>query len=477
MWVSLQIRLLAAFTLLIVLAAGFLAYFHVRSSHYLMGAIGEDLQSIGTAVRLSSRTLDSDKGADRKALEEFVREAAAQKYVREVHVVGSNRKIVASSDPDQIGRHMNVTGKEIVVREELGSRDSSTDSSAGRLRYQVRVPILRDGKVIGMVQTSVLLRDFRALVRATLIRNLAVSLAALLLAFFASSYFLHLLSKPLRTLTTAAEKVAAGDLSTRLPVSKGSGNEVSRLNIAFNAMTEKLTERRELEDKLRDLDRQAMVNEMSASLAHEIRNPLNLINLTAGHLDDAYMPADPARRTEYGEIMRSLRAEVQHLNEVAHRFLAMGQPGRLNPERFRIGALMEETKLLIRQHLVTKQAEVQVQADPMLTMRADKGQLRLLLLNLFLNAAEASPMRGTITASAFREGAWMVIRVGDEGGGIAEADRERIFQPYQTGKATGIGLGLALVRRISEEHQGTVRAGNGTEGGALFEVRIPDKEG
>ena len=218
MWVSLQIRLLAAFTLLIVLAAGFLAYFHVRSSHYLMGAIGEDLQSIGTAVRLSSRTLDSDKGADRKALEEFVREAAAQKYVREVHVVGSNRKIVASSDPDQIGRHMNVTGKEIVVREELGSRDSSTDSSAGRLRYQVRVPILRDGKVIGMVQTSVLLRDFRALVRATLIRNLAVSLAALLLAFFASSYFLHLLSKPLRTLTTAAEKVAAGDLSTRLPV-------------------------------------------------------------------------------------------------------------------------------------------------------------------------------------------------------------------------------------------------------------------
>jgi len=471
--VSLQLRLLLAFSFLIVLAAGFLVYFHLHNSRVLMGAIGEDLQAIGNTVHLSSQTISSENGADRQTLESFVRDASARKNVREVHVVGSNQKIVASSNPEQVGRAAKLTGREIVLHEELGQRDSSGHG----IRYLVRVPILRDHQVIGVVQTAIVLRDFRGLVRQTLVRNLVVALAALLLAFFASSYVLHLLSRPLHRITLAAERVAGGDLSVRLPT-LGRNDEASRLNSAFNVMVERLSERRDLEDRLRSLERQALVAEMSASLAHEIRNPLNLINLTAGHLDESFAPQEPARRAEYGEILKSLRGEVKHLNGVVHHFLSMSRPGRLALQTFPLAAVLEDTKVLIRQHLTARGIELRIAADASLTLRADEGQMRLLFLNLFLNAAEASPDKGRIQVEAFKSGEERatVIRISDEGAGIVPEDAERIFDAYHTRKEAGIGLGLALVRRIAEEHHGLVKAWNRPEGGACFETRIPETQ-
>ena len=462
---------------------------HVRNARFLLGAITDDLQAIGSTVRLSTQSLSSEKGTNRDALEAFVREASAQKNVRAVHVIGNDRTIVASSDTDKVGRTAGPTGHEIVVSEELGA----PDSAAGRLRYEVRVPILRDHRVIGVVQTSVLLRDFRELVRRTLVRDLAVALSALLVALFASSWLMRRLSEPVRTLGAAAERVAGDDLSVRLPVRKAR-DEAGRVNAAFNVMVERLAERRALEDKLHALERQALVAEMSASLAHEIRNPLNLINLTAGHLGDAYAPADATRRTEYDEMLRSLRAEVQHLNEVVHRFLALGRPGRLVPETFSAQALLEETRLLIRPQLLAKGVELRVNAAPDAALRADKGQIRLLLLNLLLNAAEASPEGGVIEAEAVARAGWTLLRVRDHGPGIPVADRDRIFNAYHTGKPAGVGLGLALVRRIAEEHGGEVRVldtsdapdasdvsdtsdtSDTSRGGALFEVRLPGGE-
>jgi signal transduction histidine kinase len=471
--VNLQARLFATFAVVIALAAGALTWMHVRNARFLLGAITDDLQSIGSTVRLSTQSLSSEKGTDRAALEAFVREASAQKNVRAVHVIGKDRTIVASSDPGKVGSAGGPTGREIVVSEELGA----ADSAAGRIRYQVRVPILRDHHVIGVVQTSVLLRDFRELVRRTLVRDLAVALSALLVALFASSWLLRRLSEPVRTLAAAAESVAGGDLSVRLPV-RNPRDEAGRLHAAFNVMVGRLAERRALEDKLHSLERQALVAEMSASLAHEIRNPLNLINLTAGHLGDAYAPADASRRAEYDEMLRSLRAEVQHLNDVVHRFLALGRPGRLVPETFAAEGLLEETRLLIRPQLLAKGVELRISAAPGAALRADKGQVRLLLLNLLLNAADASPPGGVIEAEALTRAGWTLLRVRDQGPGIPEADRERVFNAYHTGKPAGVGLGLALVRRIAEEHGGEARvlAPDASEGGALFEVRLPGGE-
>ena len=450
-----------------------MTYSHIRTSQRLLADIAEDLQTIGNTVHQSTQKLSAEKGPDREMLEGFIKEAAAQKNVREVHVISSHQEIVASSNPSKLGHKAKLTGKEIVVREELGSRDTTGHS----LRYEVRVPILRDQQVIGVVQTSILVPDFRDLVREALIRNLVVALAALLLAFIASSYLLHKLNQPLRTLSAAATKVAGGDLGLRLPQLRRN-DEVSRLNTAFNAMVERLAERRTLQDRLRQLERQSLVSEMAASLAHEIRNPLNLINLTAGHLEGSFAPADDEKRKDFEELMKSLQAEVQHLNQVVHHFLSASRPGRLHQETFGLQEVVEEARVLLRPQFLTKHVEFISRVDPSLKLRADKEQVRLLLLNLLLNAVEAVPEGGAVEVAAFvdesPEKGWINLKVMDNGPGIPLENLERVFDAYFTSKDSGVGLGLALVRRIAEEHGGSSRVSNMPEGGACFEVRLPE---
>jgi len=468
---SLQARLLLAFTVLVIAVAGLMVYSHVRTAQRLLTEISEDLQDIGNTVHLSTQKLSAEKGPDKEQLESFIKEAAAQKNVREVHVISSHQEIVASSNPSKVGRKVKLTGKEIVVREDLGTRDTGGQN----LHYEVRVPILKDQQLIGVVQTSVELPDFRGLVREALIRNLVVALVALLLAFIASSYLLHLLNQPLRTLSAAATKVAGGDLALRLPELRRN-DEVARLNTAFNSMVERLAERRNLQDRLRQLERQSLVSEMAASLAHEIRNPLNLINLTAGHLEGSFTPADPQKRADFEELMKSLQGEVQHLNGVVHHFLSASRPGRMRQEVFSLGDLVEEARVLLRPQFITKNVELISSVPPSLQVVADKEQIRLLLLNLLLNAIEAVPEGSRVEVEARaveEEKTWVDLNVLDNGPGMDPDDLERVFDAYFTRKETGVGLGLALVRRIAEEHGGSVRALNRPEGGANFEVRLP----
>ncbi len=474
---SLQTRLLIAFTALVITVAGLMSYFHVRTAQGLLTEISDDLQEIGNTVHLSTQKLSADKGPDREKLESFIKEAAAQKNVREVHVISSYQEIVASSNPSKLGHKAKLTGKEIIIREELGS----PDTSGKNLHYDIRVPILRDQQVIGVVQTSVLLPDFRGLVREALVKNLVIALVALLLAFLASSYLLHRLNKPLRTLSAAVTKVAGGDLALRLP-ELPHNDEMAKLNTAFNAMVERLAERRTMQDRLRQLERQSLVSEMAASLAHEIRNPLNLINLTAGHLEGSFVPANPDKRVHFEELMKSLQGEVRHLNQVVHHFLSASRPGRLHQELFPLHELIEEARVLLRPQLSTKEVELINDVEGSLHLRADKEQMRLLLLNLLLNAVEAVPETGRIHVEAVLNidewgKEWISLRVLDNGAGIVHEDLEHVFDAYFTRKETGVGLGLALVKRIAEEHGGSARASNQSNGGASFEIRIPKEVG
>ncbi len=482
---SLQARLILAFAILVVAVAALMSYFHVRTARRLLADIGDNLREIGNTVHQSSQKLSAEEGPDREVLERFVKETAARKSVREVHVISNRQEIVASSNPGKVG-HLSkltgkemakLTGKEIVVREELGAGDTLGQN----LRYEVRVPIVRDQRVIGMVQTLIVLRDFRGLVEQALVRNLVVALVALMLAFVASSYLLHRLNQPLRTLGSAAAKVAAGDLGLRLP-GLGRNDEVARLFSSFNGMVERLAERKSLEDKLRQLERQSLVAEMAASLAHEIRNPLNLINLTAGHLEGSFAPADPGRRNDFEELMKSLQAEVRHLNQVVHHFLSVSRPGRLRREPFLLPEVLEEVQVLLRPQLAAKGVAIDGKAAESLELHADKEQIRLLLLNLLLNAVEAAPENGRIevefSSILATEGDgrnWIGIRVLDNGTGISPGDLGRVFDAYFTRKENGVGLGLALVRRIAEEHGGSAKASNRPEGGARFEIRLPGK--
>lgn len=470
-----QTKLMLVFIFLLLTVVGLMAFFNYRSAKRLLGKVETDLQEIVNTVHFSTRKLSSEKGPDREFLEKFIEEFKAKKGVKEVSIVSSRHEVIASSNPKRIGRkEQSLSGKEIVVREEFGATDSVRESGR-RIRYEVRMPLIRDDRVIGLVQTSIALTDFRSLLREAYVKNMGIAITALLVACGASFFILYRLNKPIRSLSAAAVRVSQGDLTVRMPdLGK---DEMGRLASSFNGMIEKLAEQKALEDRVRGLERQGILAELASTLAHEIRNPLNLINLTADHLGDQFSPEDPGRRADHRELIDSLKSEVKHLNHVVGDFLALGRPHKPNKSRFRLETLLEQVEMLVKQQLATKGIRFGVDCPEDLSVNADQEQIRLVFLNLVLNSVQAVGPGGRIRVRARPgTGGLLDVEVADDGKGVEPEKLERIFEPYYTTREEGTGLGLALARRILDDHGGRIRARNNPEGGLTMEISMPAGE-
>jgi signal transduction histidine kinase len=467
----LQTKFLLAFAAFFAIAFGCMLFFSLHSQQVMIAAVSKDLQNILQTVPFSSQELSSEPGPDREALARIIENTkSSNPAVKEVSIVSSSEKVVASSNPAKIGKRKTITGKEIIIKEQFGV----SDSTGKHLRLQVTTPIIRSKKVIGLVETSFIVNDYNDLVHRLYARNIALAAAAFLALCAISYIVLYRLIRPIRRLTTAAESIASGDLSVR--VNYKSRDEVGRLTATFNQMTEKLLQLKDLEEKLRIMDRRAVLSETAATLAHEIRNPLNLINLTADHLAHSFRPENPQQREAYEGMIASLKAEVRHLNTMVEEFMAIGKPIRIHKTVFPLAELLAQVELLVKQQLVAKQLTVRLALPEPFPLHADAEQMRLVFLNLLLNAIDASPARGAIAIAAEKSLASTVVAVSDQGPGIDPACIERIFEPYFSKRPDGMGLGLAMARRIVEAHNGSILAKNKDGGGACFEIRLPNED-
>lgn len=234
----------------------------------------------------------------------------------------------------------------------------------------------------------------------------------------------------------------------------------------------------ELEQKDRELGRQnrlAVLGEMAACLAHEIRNPLGGITLYAGLL---------VREAGAGESQRSLAAKihagVQHLGRLVEDILSYS--GGVAPQlrTCDLHAVLEDSLALCADRVEERRIRIdrRLAPDP-LRFAGDPALLQRVFLNILLNAVQAIEGEGRIlleTAAADAAPdlpARVVVRISDSGPGLSAEARARLFTPFYTGRSKGTGLGLALAHRIVEGHRGTIRAENPAEGGARFVVELP----
>ena len=232
----------------------------------------------------------------------------------------------------------------------------------------------------------------------------------------------------------------------------------------------------EMEGELRRAERLSAIGELSAVLAHEIRNPLGSIKGTAEILKDDFRPGD--RKYEFLEI---LVKESERLNRVVEDFLRLARPQR---------AVMGDCDVMEELHnviaLVSTEARkrnVRLELKPALLphMDGDPEKLRQAFLNIVLNGLQATESGGNVTITVFHEEAkdngtgWLDLSFSDTGHGIDSDTLERIFEPFYTSKEGGTGLGLAITRKIVESHGGHIevksRLGEGTD----FRIRLPLK--
>jgi signal transduction histidine kinase len=340
--------------------------------------------------------------------------------------------------------------------------------STRRMGAFVRSP--RHGWVVGVTTPrEVALGPSTASFRNQLLAWGAILLFSLGLALAA----VRRLSQPLVRLEAHAKAVGAGELSRRVDIR--TGDEFEQLGKVFNEMVTRLDQRNaQLERAQEELIRSeklAAVGELAAVVAHEVRNPLAVIfNAVSALRQDLNVPERTAKL--YGIVQE----EADRLNLIIGDLLDFARPMRPAPERADIVPVIREAVASALSVCAQVRSEETFEAAiPPVSM--DRRLMRQALINVVSNAAQSMPQGGTLRVSAAseRRGDRAVVRIElrDEGVGISPEIREHIFEPFFTTKATGTGLGLAVVKRIVDEHDGEISIRGAEPTGTTFTIWLP----
>ena len=300
------------------------------------------------------------------------------------------------------------------------------------------------------------------------VRNGAYLLAAVALgALLGAIVLISRMTRSLRELVRGADAVSAGDLSHRIEYVEE--DEVGRVAQAFNQMTASL--QRTLREQA-SRESLAAVGEFAASLAHEVRNPLTAVKIDLQSLEER-LGDDPSLTPP----LRRALEEIDRLDATVGDALSMvrqGDKDRVLDVWQPIEAAAHSAAPAFARVDATLDVE---RGDSEIPVFGDAAGLEQLILNLLLNAAEALPQGGRATIGARTDGDSVCVRIEDDGPGIPEPVRDRIFEPLFSTKEAGTGLGLTISRRIVEAHRGELSVRDAEGGGTCVEVRLPAADG
>jgi signal transduction histidine kinase len=238
----------------------------------------------------------------------------------------------------------------------------------------------------------------------------------------------------------------------------------------LRATTIGLEERLRLEVRLARAERYATIGRLAGALAHEIRNPLTVIGTTVQYLRDR-LPVEDERRT----LLDAADRKVREMDESLEGLLSFSRPLELRLQPAPIEPILTAVAEFLRVRAGQQGVEVRVEAEPPLhRVMLDARLMEQAFLNLALNALDAMPSGGRLTFAARNaEDRNLLVIVTDTGVGIDDAQLAAIFEPYYTTKRRGTGLGLAVTRRIIEEHGGAIEATSEPGRGTTFLVILP----
>jgi signal transduction histidine kinase len=277
---------------------------------------------------------------------------------------------------------------------------------------------------------------------------------------------------PIQKLAEAAERVAGGDLDFRVEAKRR--DEMGRLATTFNDMIDGLKAKSELEERLNNAERAAVIGRLTSAVAHEIRNPLNFINLSIDHVRSKYEPEGERDRERFNRLLGSIKEEIGRLNRLVNDVLNFGRPANLNARRFDLRNTIDPVVGLVRTQAEQQRVEIEVDLpDEPVEVEGDLEKLKSCFSNIVINAIQAMPEGGRLEIAMRTGDEWVGVRFRDTGSGIPEEALDRVFEPYYSTKDTGTGLGLAVTKKILDEHGGRVRVASAPGDGTTFDVELP----
>ena len=273
---------------------------------------------------------------------------------------------------------------------------------------------------------------------------------------------------PIKKLLVGTRQVSLGNLE--VSIQHKPRDEMKTLIDGFNAMVKNLKQHQQ---ELAEMSKKVVWAEMARKVAHEIKNPLTPIQLSAEHILKVYedKPQDLERILK--ESASYIIKEVENLRRISHEFLEVSKETILRKETTDLKKIIQETmdpyKKILSERITFKEGY----EGHDFHLIADEAKLKIALRNILINAIEAIPDQGEIRVKAVQTEESMIIEISDTGIGMKKSILENIFEPHFSTKDAGTGLGLAIAKKIIESHRGTLQAKSQEGKGTIMSIKLP----
>jgi signal transduction histidine kinase len=425
----------------------FILYFETEQAMYR--EFENQTAELSKAIQVGVEEVTSTGATDEKRLQGYMKKLNTR-GVKEISIISNNsEKIISSSDPRKIGKDLTTKRKELIFKAELG--EPVTDEG---LSYNVIIPVVAGEKHFGYIHLTINTEDFSVLMRKRMLQRILAAAFVFGIGMLLTVYLSRSYVKPIEKVVAVAQSVAAGNLDHELNTERK--DEIGHLAQSFNHMVGKLREQRDLEEKLRKAEHLAGIGQFATSIAHEIKNPLNFISLSIDLIREQYRPADSATQNNFESLIVNIKNEIQRVSRFAESFLEFGRPLELNRRMTDICGLVDDVIDLVSAKAQKEKIAIirTYEATPELLI--DPEFIKTCLYNIILNAFQSMPKGGTLTVMTRQIENRFHLSIEDTGIGIPEDRLSRIFDPFFTTKSSGLGLGLALTKRVIEEQKGKV---------------------
>ena len=485
-----RLLVLSVSTVAVIVAVLFALHLESKARDWLDSAVehstkaGKDIQS--QIVRLISDNPDSEAATsmaqtkrmwsrivatDKDLADMLVKEAAEQSgVIVEINIIGEDGRVLVSSIPSRQGQVAPVRANLATIRDS-GPVGRLAAIATSHTDWETRVPlgildIPKQTKPVFDIQllaSPILLRDN---ILPDLEETAFILLFALLAAAGLAGVSAHLALRPVERIGKAIDTLTTGNpLGLSTPRRSREDREVAAVEYKLSLLGEQMHGARRDADQMR-----TAIGSLARGVAHEIRNPLNAITL---RLETLRMRiADEVPEAE-GEI-DLVSNEVRRLDRVVRTFLDLNRPMEPDISKFDPAGLAAAVLEVIRPAATQVRVELRlIQPSTLFTVHADRGLIEQSLLNVVNNAIQAMDGGGLVTTSVSLTKGICEIMVTDNGPGMPDSVRERIFEPYFTTKSTGSGIGLAFTKRAMELHRGRVSVASTPGHGTTLVLAFP----
>lgn len=420
-----------------------------------------------------------------KDLQGFTRDIARNPDVAAIRILKPDRRVRTSSIPSDVGRDAGAHGLQVVQAGDLIAPTLSGEDISRPVVHLVQ-PLLNERScqrchdseqsVLGFLDTDVAVNPHTTGLATFGTLGVVLGLFYVIAVGGVATPLIHrVVGRPVRLLIDSMARVQAGDFSVHV---KPSGTaEIDEITSGFNQMVEQLRRGQAAEEETRRLqlervEQLAVVGELAAGLAHEIRNPLSGVKTVLEVVAEESGTDNPSRRA----ILRDASAELFRIDQIVRDLLEYARPKPPEFTTFDLNEVARETVAFTTAKAVAAGAKVTTRLAPHLPVAfGDPAMVRQVLVNLLLNAlhAAAEPDTAEIELATGTADRFIWCRVRDNGPGVPVERAESIFRPFVTTRTKGTGLGLAISQRLVQLQGGRLTLDNPGRHGASFSFTVP----